>query len=264
MIHSITNGKKHLGVLMYRLAMLSLLIGTPIFSQVTNSDQKELDQILRKELGVTESNQNNGSNSNSNGNSKLKSENNSNNEKNENESNADQNPIKERYAENSDDSPSATWILLKILFVLSILVVAGYYLVQKMQVSKAAKYPVKGFMKVLSTMSLAPGQSLQIVEVGGRLLVLGVAEGSINLVTEITSAEEKSNIDKMKLEADPYVPNFLETLLESLQTKAQTKIRINKKIAESSDSEINTELHKKTRDSLDRLRKHRELLEGGQ
>lgn len=148
--------------------------------------------------------------------------------------------------------------------MLSILVAAGYFLVQKMQISKASRYPVKGFMKVLSTLSLSPSQSLQIVEVGNRLLVLGVAEGAVSLVTEISSPDEKSEINKMKSEADPYVPNFLETMLESLQSKAQgKKIRINKNMLESSDAELNADAQRKARESLERLRKHRELLEGG-
>jgi flagellar protein FliO/FliZ len=119
-------------------------------------------------------------------------------------------------------------------------------------------------MKVLSTLSLSPSQSLQIVEVGNRLLVLGVAEGAVSLVTEISSPDEKSEINKMKSEADPYVPNFLETMLESLQSKAQgKKIRINKNMLESSDAELNADAQRKARESLERLRKHRELLEGG-
>jgi flagellar protein FliO/FliZ len=240
--------KKPAGVLMYTLLCLSFLFSFSLLAQTSNSDQKELDQILRNELGVTDPKSKNQTPPNEETKTPL----------------VEQNPIQERYADNADDSPSATWILLKILFVLAILVGAGYFLVQKMQVSKAARYPVKGFMKVLSTLSLSPSQSLQMVEVGGRILVLGVAEGAVNLVTEISSADEKSEINKMKLEADPYVPNFLETMLESLQSKAQSKkIRINKNLLETNEMELNTEVQKRTRESLDRLRKHRELLEGG-
>jgi flagellar protein FliO/FliZ len=232
---------------MYTALVLSYFIFASSVMSQSGSDQKELDQILRKELGVTDT--------------KSKTENTSTDEK---KTITEENPIQERYAENVDDSPSATWILLKILFVLAILVGAGYFLVQKMQVSKASRYPVKGFMKVLSTLSLSPNQSLQIVEVGNRLLVLGVADGAVSLVTEINSADEKSEINKMKAEADPYVPNFLETMLESLQSKAYgKKIRINKNMLESSDAELSADVQRKARESLERLRKHRELLEGG-
>ncbi len=224
----------------------SFFLSTNLLAQ-SGTNQKELDQILRNELGITEN--------------KPKVDTPTNEEK--KSLPTETNPIQERYAE-TEDSPSATWILLKILFVLSILVAAGYFLVQKMQISKASRYPVKGFMKVLSTLSLSPSQSLQIVEVGNRLLVLGVAEGAVNLVTEINSPEEKSEINKMKTEADPYVPNFLETMLASLQSKAQTKkIRINKNLMEASDIETNADVQRRARESLERLRKHRELLEGG-
>jgi|JI8StandDraft_1071087.scaffolds.fasta_scaffold00042_9 flagellar protein FliO/FliZ len=240
--------RKQLGVLMYTglFVFFTLIMSTGLPAQ-SGTDQKELDQILRKELGITDN--------------KTKLESTTDEEK--KTQIKEENPIQERYAE-TEDSPSATWILLKILFVLSILVAAGYFLVQKMQISKASRYPVKGFMKVLSTLSLSPSQSLQIVEVGNRLLVLGVAEGAVSLVTEISSPDEKSEINKMKSEADPYVPNFLETMLESLQSKAQgKKIRINKNMLESSDAELNADAQRKARESLERLRKHRELLEGG-
>ncbi|TGL88553.1 endoflagellar biogenesis protein [Leptospira congkakensis] len=231
---------------------------TPLFSQ--NADTKELDSILRQELGDSKSKPNSGSAPATNGSSNTDKATNNETPKVSEETNL----IQERYAENADDSPSATWILLKILFVLAILVGAGYYLILQMQKSKSAKYPVKGFMKVLSSLSLSATQSVQIVEVGGRTLVLGVADGSVSLLTEVTAPEEKSQIQKMKEEADPYVPNFLETVLESLQSKAQRKIRINPSKMEGLEFDGAAEIQRKAKEGLERLRKHRELLEGGE
>ncbi|MCU0824619.1 MAG: flagellar biosynthetic protein FliO [Leptospira sp.] len=247
--------------LMYFFYLVLIFISTSLFSQGANT--KELDQILRNELGQTSNKQQ------SEGESRVEkrtssdaSESNSKNSE-SSRSDLEVNPIKERYTDVNEDSPSATWVLLKILFVLCILVGAGYYLVLQMQKTKSARYPVKGFMKVLSHLPLSQTQSLQVVEVGGKLLVLGVADGSINLVSEITSPEEKANILKQKDEADPYVPNFLETLMESLQSKAQRKIRINKNSLEMSDDPLGFDIQAKAKEGLERLRKHREMLEGG-
>ncbi|TGL53594.1 endoflagellar biogenesis protein [Leptospira kemamanensis] len=256
-----------------------LLFITPLFSQ--NPDTKELDQILRQELGESKpkpsgtdgtSNGNSGSNSDSGNSTNGKSANgngfgssaNTNQSSSSDGNKQEPNLIQERYAENQDDSPSATWILVKILFVLAILVGAGYYLVLQMQKSKSAKYPVKGFMKVLSSLPLSATQSVQIIEVGGRTLVLGVADGSVSLLTEVTAPEEKNQIQKMKEEADPYVPNFLETVLESLQSKAQRKIRINPNQMEGLEMDGAAEIQRKAKEGLERLRKHRKLLEGGE
>ncbi|WP_322113314.1 FliO/MopB family protein [Leptospira kanakyensis] len=246
---------------MYFCLILVLAI-SPLVSQ--NVETKELDQILRQELGESKSKPTDGSSSTS-----SPTQNGS---TNPNKANAGEvskesegtNLIQERYAENPDDSPSATWILLKILFVLAILVGAGYYLILQMQKTKSAKYPVKGFMKVLSSLPLSATQSVQIIEVGGRTLVLGVADGSVSLLTEVTAPDEKSQIQKMKEEADPYVPNFLETVLESLQSKAQRKIRINPSKMESLEFDGAAEIQRKAKEGLERLRKHRELLEGGE
>ncbi|MCW7463446.1 FliO/MopB family protein [Leptospira limi] len=257
-------------------SVLFLFSFFPLFSQ--NSETKELDQILRQELGESKSKPS-ASEGSSNGNSgsNLDSSNQSNGKQGNGFSpsaNAGQsadgnkqeepNLIQERYNENQDDSPSATWILVKILFVLAILVGAGYYLVLQMQKSKSAKYPVKGFMKVLSSLPLSATQSVQIIEVGGRTLVLGVADGSVSLLTEVTAPEEKNQIQKMKEEADPYVPNFLETVLESLQSKAQRKIRINSNQMEGLEMDGAAEIQRKAKEGLERLRKHRKLLEGGE
>ncbi|WP_322113557.1 FliO/MopB family protein [Leptospira paudalimensis] len=257
-------------------SILLLFSFFPLFSQTTET--KELDQILRQELGESKtkpnasegsSNGNSGSNLDSNNQSNGKQGNGFSPSTNTNQSpegNKQEEPnlIQERYNENQDDSPSATWILVKILFVLAILVGAGYYLVLQMQKSKSAKYPVKGFMKVLSSLPLSATQSVQIIEVGGRTLVLGVADGSVSLLTEVTAPEEKNQIQKMKEEADPYVPNFLETVLESLQSKAQRKIRINPNQMEGLEMDGAAEIQRKAKEGLERLRKHRKLLEGGE
>ncbi|PJZ44345.1 FliO/MopB family protein [Leptospira brenneri] len=239
-----------------------VLVFSPTFAQ--NSETKELDQILRQELGDSKAKPASGVGSDSSSGSNESANTSKANAADVSKDSEGTNLIQERYAENQDDSPSATWILLKILFVLAILVGAGYYLILQMQKTKSAKYPVKGFMKVLSSLPLSATQSVQIVEVGGRTLVLGVADGSVSLLTEVTAPDEKSQIQKMKEEADPYVPNFLETVLESLQSKAQRKIRINPSKMESLEFDGAAEIQRKAKEGLERLRKHRELLEGGE
>ncbi|EOQ98443.1 flagellar biosynthesis protein FliO [Leptospira wolbachii serovar Codice str. CDC] len=250
---------KQKGQVMYFCLVLVFAV-SPLLSQAVET--KELDQILRQELGDSKSKP--AETNNSNAAPKFEGSPNKANTGEANKASEETNLIQERYAENPDDSPSATWILLKILFILSILVGAGYFLILQMQKTKSAKYPVKGFMKVLSSLSLSATQSVQIVEVGGRTLVLGVADGSVSLLTEVTAPDEKSQIQKMKEEADPYVPNFLESVLESLQSKAQRKIRINPSKMESLEFDGAAEIQRKAKEGLERLRKHRELLEGGE
>lgn len=252
---------KQKGQVMY-FCLILVLATSSLLSQA--AETKELDQILRQELGDSKVKPSDSNNSNVAPKFEGSPSVNKTNTSEAGKVTEETNLIQERYAENPEDSPSATWILLKILFILAILVGAGYFLILQMQKSKSAKYPVKGFMKVLSSLSLSATQSVQIVEVGGRTLVLGVADGSVSLLTEVTNPEEKSQIQKMKEEADPYVPNFLETVLESLQSKAQRKIRINPSRMESLEFDGAAEIQRKAKEGLERLRKHRELLEGGE
>lgn len=255
---------KNTGKVMYFFSFVFFyifLFQTHLFSQ--NSDTKELDKILRTELGDSNGNSAQASEPKNNSENSKTPPNKANTDLKDNQEPTEVDPLKERYGEVNDDSPSATWVLLKILFVLCILVGAGYYLILQMQKTKSAKYPVKGFMKVLSHLPLSATQSVQMVEVGGKILVLGVADGSVTLISEVTSPDEKSQILKEKEEADPYVPNFLETLLESLQNKAPRKIRIDKNKMEMTESDFSFDLQNKAKEGLERLRKQREMLEGG-
>jgi flagellar protein FliO/FliZ len=72
-------------------------------------------------------------------------------------------------------------------------------------------------MSVLSSLPIAPNKQIQIVDVAGKLLVLGVADSGVNYITEITSLEDKNRILKLKQEFEPSQDNFMVTLLESLK-----------------------------------------------
>jgi flagellar biosynthetic protein FliO len=52
-------------------------------------------------------------------------------------------------------------------------------------------------MQVCGALSLGPKKTLQIVQVGKQLLVLGVTDTSISLVTEITDADEIKELEKI-------------------------------------------------------------------
>lgn len=224
--------------------MAVLLFFPLILNAQTGTDTKELDRLLRDELGVPSAEK-----------SKINASSNDSTLK-------ESNPVQERYLEKDSDSPSATWILVKILFVLGILMGSGYFLVLRLNKSKQSRFPLKGFMRVLSSISLSPGQNLQVVEVGNRFFVLGLAEGGVSLVSEITDPEEKSRIKKSSEDSDPYQPNFIEVALEAIAA-TRKKIRVDKSKLEIQAGESLTEWRKKSQETLERLKKQRKAIEDG-
>ncbi|MCB1157671.1 MAG: flagellar biosynthetic protein FliO [Leptospiraceae bacterium] len=127
------------------------------------------------------------------------------------------NPVEERYKPKEEGS-SLTWVLFKIILVFGFLSAVMYYALKFLSKSRIAGFPVKDSMQVLASLPLAPGKQLQIVDVEGILMVLGVADGSINLITEITSPEIKERIYMKRDEIQPVEENFLEILLKNLKT----------------------------------------------
>lgn len=180
-----------------------------------NKEKAELDSLLQKELGVSPA----PSNKQNKDSESLKSNKiNSDNEKDTKLSSksSEENLIQERYSD-SESSTSTAWLLIKVILVFGGLTAAMIFILKVMSKSRDSRFPVKGVISILSSLPIAPNKQIQIVDVAGRLLVLGVADSGVNFLTEITAIEEKNRIFKMKEEFEPSQENFLVNLLESLK-----------------------------------------------
>ena len=94
------------------------------------------------------------------------------------------------------EEESSAWMFFKMLFVLAIFGGAFYYFYRF--VTKKAGISIFGgeAVRVLSVVPIGQNKFLQLVDVAGRVLLVGVSEGSINLITEIT---EKDQIDRIRI-----------------------------------------------------------------
>lgn len=94
------------------------------------------------------------------------------------------------------EEESYAWLVFKTIFVIGGLVAAFYFFFQF--VTKKAGIQVMGqdVIQVLSIVPVGQNKYLQVVDLAGKLLVLGVSDNSINLITEITSKEE---IDRIRM-----------------------------------------------------------------
>lgn len=174
-----------------------LFFSMDIFSQ---SEKDKMNDLLKKELGIEE----------------KKTEDKSKSPKKDNNP-QESNPIEERYKKIDDGGSNLVWSLVKIIAVLGILTAGAYYVLRYLSRQKSLSYPVHGVMQVLSSIPINAGKQLQIVDISGVLLVIGVSEQSINLITEITSPDLKQRIFQMRDSFEPPTESFLKLFQTSIK-----------------------------------------------
>jgi flagellar protein FliO/FliZ len=112
---------------------------------------------------------------------------------------------------------SYVWMVIKTIFIMG-LMVGGFYYFFKF-VTKKAGIQLLGHdvIQILSMVPVGPGKHLQVIDLAGKILVIGVADQSINLITEIT---EQEVIDRIRLLSSSTSPakesGFQEFLLKSV------------------------------------------------
>ncbi len=98
---------------------------------------------------------------------------------------------------------SYAWDIIKTILILAILVGAFYYFFRF--VTKKAGIQVMGedVIKTLAVTPVGQNRHIQVVDLAGKILVLGVAEGSISLITEVTDRDEINRIRLLGSKAAP-------------------------------------------------------------
>lgn len=95
---------------------------------------------------------------------------------------------------------STFWLFLRMILVLAIVVICIYAVVWFMKKSvKTENDEDDPFLRKVSSVSLAPGKSVQIVTLVDKGFVVGVSDDSVNLISEIN---DKELIDAMNLYSD--------------------------------------------------------------
>ncbi|HOO71884.1 MAG TPA: flagellar biosynthetic protein FliO [Spirochaetota bacterium] len=96
------------------------------------------------------------------------------------------------------EEESYVWLVFKTLIVIALLGGGFYYIFRFL--SKKAGIQLMGgeVAQVLSVVPIGQNKYIQIVDLAGRVLVLGVSDSSINLITEITAKDE---IDRIRIKS---------------------------------------------------------------
>lgn len=170
------------------------------------------------------------------------------------------NPVKERYNVGAEEDGSLLWILVKITMVFAILAILFYYALRFLSNNRNERFPVKGLMRVLSSLPISGGKEVQILDVGGMLFVLGVSEGGITLIKEIDSQETKEKIFHARDTAEPTHENFVEVLLKNFKgtETLQSIMGGIQKTTPPSEDDVVEEIKSRQIERLDKLRKERQ------
>jgi flagellar biogenesis protein FliO len=115
--------------------------------------------------------------------------------KKDNEKNQELNFKDEDFRPKVEDE-SAGWLMFKALAVIG-LMGAGFYFFFKFVTQKAGISHLGGAVVTqLASVPVGQNKFIQVVDIAGKVLVVGVADGGINLLTEIT---DKNEIDRIRL-----------------------------------------------------------------
>lgn len=158
----------------------------------------------------------------------------------------------------SGDQPSVFWQFARTLITLAFLLALFYGIFRLYKFRR--ELPQQNFSAISSIYEypLGTNQRLQILEIAGKLMILGVSENSVQLVSEVT---DKYTIDRIKLDCaeDAAQPraDFLTELSRAIKTNIAD--RFGKKgpmnFAGSDGEKIADNLEAQRQSSMERLRK---------
>ncbi|MCX8122832.1 MAG: flagellar biosynthetic protein FliO [Spirochaetes bacterium] len=107
------------------------------------------------------------------------------------------------YEEPQVEEESYVWLIFKTIFVMGVLI-AGFYYFFKFITQKVAITAIgQEVITILSVVPLGQNKFLQVVDIAGRVYVLGVSDNNINLITEI---KDKDDIDRIRLLSSKSTP----------------------------------------------------------
>jgi len=102
--------------------------------------------------------------------------------------------------------------------VFSLLIITGliYFILRFFLKNQRWIPKQQGFIQIIATQYLAPNKYIQLIEIGNKLLVIGVSDQSINLLTEIG---DKEVIDSIKIQASRQEEKVSLPFLQHLKEK---------------------------------------------
>lgn len=147
--------------------------------------------------------------------------------------------------------------LLNVILVLAVIIVLIILLIRFLGRRNQSWSGVRS-MRTLGAMGLGPNKSLQVIEIGGSLYLIGVGE-NISLIDKITDPLEVAAIIAVFEDSTSGQNNFLMPLVSKIKNKLQGEVP-SEEIDLSENSSFYEVLQSKLRSAPDRKEKIEELL----
>jgi flagellar protein FliO/FliZ len=114
-----------------------------------------------------------------------------------------------------------------MLLVLAGVVGVIYLLFVLLKRGARGRYPENQLIQLLDYQSLSSGRGLHLVDVGGRVYLVGSAENGVNLIAEITDQESLDTIKLQLAEKEPAVrKSFSSYLLDFFRAGEKREISV--------------------------------------
>ena len=125
----------------------------------------------------------------------------------------------DNYRDDEAETESYGWLIFKTIFVIGLLVGGFYYFFRFVTKKVGIQMLGRDAVQVLSVVPIGQNKYLQVVDLAGKVLVIGVSDNAISLISEIT---EKDQIDRIRIlsnrapSADRKVSGFQEYVMNDI------------------------------------------------
>lgn len=154
------------------------------------------------------------------------------------------------------EQPSVLWQFVRTLFTLAVLLGIFYAIFRLYRFRRSLpEHNLTAITKIYEY-PLGANQRLQILEIAGRLLILGISENAIQLISEVT---DKYTIDRIKLDCaeDNKKPpvDFLTELSRAIKTDLRERFRRKKEGGSSQFTADSPDIESSRQSSLEKLQR---------
>ncbi|MBN1500406.1 MAG: flagellar biosynthetic protein FliO [Spirochaetes bacterium] len=102
------------------------------------------------------------------------------------------------YSRVEPEPASTGWMFFKFFLIVALLLTGFYFFFRFVSKKTGMSVIGRSAVDVISAVPVGQNKFIQIIDVAGKMLVLGVTDSNINLLTEITEKDQK---DKIRLQS---------------------------------------------------------------
>lgn len=104
------------------------------------------------------------------------------------------------------EEESYAWLIFKTIIILAALVGAFYYFFRFVTKKSGIQTLGRDVIKILSMVPVGQNKYLQVIDLAGKIMVIGVSDSNINLITEINDKDEINRIRLLSSKSTPIQP----------------------------------------------------------